>query len=197
MEQVLYKKKYTVREFYSIFYNGLRKLKYLRKSKKKQYLNENFIKRIMLGVTEVNGCEVCSYAHTKSALEIGMDEQEIQQILSGFTEDIPNEELKAILFAQHYADTKGIPTKEAWQQIIDSYGYEKALGILGAIRMIMVGNSYGIALSAFKSRMKGKPIRQSSLLYELTMLFSLIPFLPAAIIQVLILNLLNRPIITC
>jgi AhpD family alkylhydroperoxidase len=37
----------------------------------------------MLAVTEVNGCEMCSYAHTKMALEAGLSNDEIQQMLAG------------------------------------------------------------------------------------------------------------------
>lgn len=196
MGQVLYKKKYSIREFYTILVDGLRTLPYLQKSKKNGNLSEDFIKRIMLAVTEVNGCEVCSYEHTKSALEMGMSGEEIKNILTGTVDDIPVEQLKAILFSQHYAETKGAPTKDTWNEIVEVYGEETALGILGAIRMIMVGNSYGIALSAFKSRLKGTKIEQSSLSYELTMLLSLLPLLPTAIIHALITKIVKKPMIT-
>lgn len=83
MEQILYKKQYLVREFYPILKNGFRTMNHLRKSRKNNLLSAEFVKRIMLAVTEVNGCEVCSYAHTKSALEMGMSQTEIQEILSG------------------------------------------------------------------------------------------------------------------
>lgn len=195
MEQVLYKKKYSVREFYSALYKGIRTFRFLRRSKKSGQLSERFVKRIMLAVTEVNGCEVCSYEHTKTALEMGMDEKEIQQMLTGVMDDVPAEEMKAILFAQHYADTKGNPSQASWNEVVDVYGEQTALGILGAIRMIMVGNSYGIALSAFKSRWKGEPIEVSSLFYEIYMLLSIVPLLPVAIVHALMANLVKYPII--
>lgn len=195
MEQVLYKKKYTLREFYDALYKGIRTFKFLRKGKKSGLLSEQFVKRIMLAVTEVNGCEVCSYAHTKTALEMGMDEKEIRQLLSGVMDNIPTKELQAILFAQHYADTKGHPSRDAWNEILNEYGEKKALGILGAIRMIMAGNSYGIALSAFKSRRKGETIQTSSLFYEIRMLLSLIPLLPIAIVHTVISTLFKKPVI--
>lgn len=195
MEQVLYKKKYSIREFYDALYHGIRTIPYLQTAKKKQLLSEAFIKRIMLAVTEVNGCEVCSYEHTKSALEMGMSHQEVQQILAGNMDDIPVEEIKAILFAQHYADTKGHPSKEAWMEVVHTYGEAVANGILGAIRMIMVGNSYGLALSAFKSRRKGQAIESSSLSYEMTMLASIVPLLPVSIVRAIGSRLLKEPII--
>ena len=62
MEQTLYKKKYSITEFYNILYRSLRTMKFLKRGKKSNQLSEEFIKRIMLAVTEVNGCEVYSYA---------------------------------------------------------------------------------------------------------------------------------------
>nr|WP_283248135.1 carboxymuconolactone decarboxylase family protein [Bacillus sp. FJAT-50079] len=158
-------------------------------------MSSHLIERIMLAVTEVNGCEVCSYAHTKIALEQGMSEEEIAMLLSGNTEGISNYEVMAIVFAQHYADTRGNPSREAWERIVEAYEMEKALGILGAIRMIMIGNIYGIALSAFRSRIKGKKIDKTNLLYEIKMIVSIILLLPAALIHSFILNLFNVPLI--
>lgn len=196
MEQILYKKQYWVKEFYDVLIKGLRTYKFLKRCEKNHELSKPFIERIMLAVTEVNGCEVCSYAHTKIALEQGMDEQEIKQLLSGDTSEVPSEEGKAIMFAQHYAETKGHPSRESWEQIVSTYGAQTAMGILGAIRMIMIGNSYGIALSAFKSRIKGQPIEQSNVSYELRMMLSLIPLLPTAIIHASLLHLLRIPIVS-
>lgn len=196
MEQILYKKQYLVSEVYPLFKNGFRTVNQLRKSRKNNLLSAEFVKRIMLAVTEVNGCEVCSYAHSKSALEMGMSETEIKEILTGEKVDFPEEEAKAILFAQHYAHTLGKPSPKAWEEIKRFYGNEKALGILGAVRIIMIGNSYGIALSAFKSRLKGEAIESSSVWYEMRLLLSAIPFIPVALVHALVENLLNVPLFT-
>jgi len=203
MSQILYKKVYSVSAFYPILYKGLRTVKYMKQAEKKGQLSKTFIERIMLAVTEVNGCEICSYGHTKMALEIGMDEDEIKKLLTGDTSHIPSDEIPAIVFAQHYADTRGEPSEVAWQKIVTYYGEDRSLGILGAIRMIMVGNAYGIAWSAFRSRLKGNPIikgglfgeKKMSVFYEITMLLSLIIYLPVALINVIVANLMRLPII--
>ena len=196
MAQEFYKKIYSVREFYSILYDGVRTMKYMIKAKKKKELSPEFIERIMLGVTEVNGCEVCSYAHTKMALEQGMAAEEIQQLLAGSADEIPVEEMPAYLFAQHYADRRGYPTEESWDRIVSLYGEDKAKGILGAIRAIMVGNAHGIAFSAFLSRLKGKAVKKSSLLYEITMMLSIIVYLPLTLLHAVIDGLFKKPIIS-
>ena len=104
--------------------------------------------------------------------------------------------MPAFLFAQHYADRRGYPTEESWDRIVSLYGEDKAKGILGAVRAIMVGNAHGIAISAFISRLKGKSVKTSSLLYELTMMLSIIVYLPLVLIQAAIDGLFKRPIIT-
>lgn len=196
MRQEFYKKIYSAQELYVTLHKGLRTMKHILKNKKSKELTPDFIERIMLAVTEVNGCEVCSYAHTKIALEHGMSNEEIQSLLSGNTGRIPDAEAIAILFAQHYADTRGNPTCDSWQRVVKAYGISKALGILGAVRTIMIGNVSGIALSAFLSRLRGKPIKKSNFLYEISMILDCIIFLPIAFIHGLISDIFKMPVIS-
>ncbi|MGB9667230.1 MAG: carboxymuconolactone decarboxylase family protein [Candidatus Cryosericum sp.] len=195
MAQQFYKKIYSLSEGYVILYQALRTMPHMARSRRRKELSPEFIERIMLAVTEVNGCEVCSYGHTKMALEQGVSSEEIQKLLTGVMDGIPDDEVKAVFFAQHYADTRGHPSAASWQQIVKTYGPTKALGILGATRAIMFGNAYGIPLSAFRNRLLGKPIKKSSLAYELGMMLSIIVFLPVAAVHALISSLLRAPII--
>jgi AhpD family alkylhydroperoxidase len=183
---------YSVGESYRILVEGLRTAPCLRAAKSHGDLDSHAIERIMLAVTEVNGCEVCSYAHTRMALERGMAIDEIRMLLSGDTGTVPAAEALAIVFAQHYADSRGRPTREAWRHLIEAYGERKALGILAAARVMMIANVYGIAVSAFLSRLRGRPIAKSSLTYEVGMLLSIVPFLPVALVHAAIAGLLAR-----
>jgi AhpD family alkylhydroperoxidase len=188
------KKLYSVQESYWILYNGMRTVKYMLKAKKNTNLNPKFIERIMLAVTEVNDCTICSYAHTKMAIESGMSNEEIQNMLSGVIVDVPADEVAAVMFAQHYADTRGTPTLESWRRIVEIYGISKAKGILGSIRTIMIGNTYGIPWSSFFNRLRGNPDQRSSLLYEISMILSTI-LIPISFIHALISDLFKKPII--
>lgn len=188
------KKLYSVQESYWILYNGMRTIKYVLKAKKNTNLSPKFIERIMLAVTEVNDCTICSYAHTKMAIESGMSNEEIQNMLSGVIDDVPADEVAAVMFAQHYADTRGTPTLESWRCIVEIYGISKAKGILGSIRTIMIGNTYGIPWSSFFNRLRGNPDQRSSLLYEISMILSTI-LIPISFIHALISDLFKKPII--
>ena len=188
------RKLYSVGESYWIYYNGIRTMKYMYKAKRKNDLNSKFIERIMLAVTEVNNCWLCSYAHTRKALEKGMSNEEIHKILAGIIDDVPEDEAAAVFFAQYYADTRGNPTLKSWQRIVEIYGTSKALGILGSIRTIMIGNTWGIPWSSFYNRLKGKPDERSSLQYEVIMILGSI-LIPISLIHAIISDLLKKPVI--
>ena len=186
---------YSIPQAYIILYNGIRSMKYLRNTKKNKALSKEFSERIMLAVTEVNNCKMCSYAHTKMALESGMNEKEIRNILSGQLDNIPTEEMPAILFAQHYADSKCKPSKEAWERIVTIYGETKANAILATIRIITIGNTYGIPFGSFSNRFKGNPDKRSNIFYEIGMMLSILIFPLPAIIHSIFANLFNTKII--
>ena len=152
-------------------------------NKKSKLVDKNFVKRLQLAVTEVNGCALCSYGHAKMALRQGMGREEINSFLSGGDDFVKIEEAKAILFAQHFADSRGYPKKYAYDSIVKEYGEEKAQIILSAAQMMITGNIYGIPFSAFQSRLKGKPYKDSSLFYELKMQILGVLFLPIAIVH--------------
>jgi AhpD family alkylhydroperoxidase len=162
------RKLYSLGEIYKIIFEGVRTAHHLSHSKKKNELDQEFIERIMLAVTEVNGCPLCSYAHTKMALEAGMTNEEIKNMLSGIMNEVPSEQMQAIMFAQHYAESRGNPSRESWEHIVESYGLSKSKAVLGAIRIIMMGNALGIPWSGFLSRIKGNHDDRTSLGYELS-----------------------------
>lgn len=195
MEQKFFNRIYTIGEFYSSVHLAIRTFTRYRKSVKNEGLSPEAAERIMLAVTEVNGCEVCSYVHTKIALEQGMSREDIASMLSGGKDAVPHEEAPAILFAQHYADSRGKPSAEAWNRVKEEYGEQKAYGILGAARLMMTANIYGIAMSALGRRFKGRRVKKSSFFYEIGMLLLIIVFLPVAAVHALISGIFRRPLL--
>jgi len=193
MTNQLERKLYSFKEIYKINYNAFRSFGILMKTRKNNIMSNQFMERIMLAVTEVNGCDVCSYAHTKMALETGMNSNEIMKLLSGVMDDVPKNEIQGILFGQHYADTRGNPSTETWNQINEVYGQNLALGILASIRVIMLGNAYGIPWSSFLKRFKGKSDIRSNLGYELAVLLESLIIVPISGIHALAAMILRIP----
>lgn len=160
----------TFKDFLIQFKAALIGIPSLIKAKKSVEISDEFFERIMLAVTEVNGCALCSYEHSRLALEAGLSNEEIEMILSAGEIEFPENEREAILFAQHYAATKGNPTKKSLMVLGATYGSEVATQIIAVIKTIMVGNAYGIAYGTLKLRLKGDPVNQSSLKRELAIL---------------------------
>lgn len=194
MEKRFYKKIYSHRDFYKSLVLAIRSVKYFRLNRQEKLISSQFRERIMLAVTEVNGCGACSYAHTKIALEEGMSLEEIDAILSGEAGNIPENELVGIFFAQHYTDENGKASKESWQRLVSEYNQEGAMVILAIIRMINAGNIYGIAVSAISDRFKGKPSGKTSLAYEISIILSVFLYLPLAIIHAIFNNIRKKTI---
>jgi len=196
LNQKFYKRFFTIKESYRILFDAMRTMKYMSRAKRKEELSTELIEKVMLTVTEINGCEVCSVFHNRVAEKEGIKEEDIQMLFVANVEEIPQDEAPAILFARGYATSSGKPSENSWKSLIQSYGESKAKGILGTVRTIMMGNSFGIAWGALTNRIKGKPVKGSSLWYEISMLVSFIFFIPVASVHSLLAGLFNKPIIT-
>lgn len=156
-------------------------------------VDKQFVERLQLAVTEVNSCPACSYAHTYLALKQGMSTDEIYSFLSGDGRYIKAEESAAIFFAQHYAESNAFPGRTAYQTLEHTYGQPKARILLAAVQAMVAGNMYGIPYSALRSRLAGKPYRDSSLRYELGMNLAIHLFIPLAVLHGGLRQLLGRP----
>jgi AhpD family alkylhydroperoxidase len=186
---------YSVPESYRILYEGLRTARHLLRARWKNELSPDFFERIMLAVSGVNDCAVCSHGHARMALEAGMNADEIRNLLAGAVDGVPAGEVPAVLFAQHYADSRGRPSRESWERVAEHYGLSRARGILGAVRMIMVGNTYGIIQGSLINRVRGRPDPRSTLAYELSMMVAVVLFVPVALVHALISELSGAPLI--
>ncbi len=103
-----------------------------------------FRERLMLVVTEVNGCRYCSYFHAQVALTSGITEPELRELLAGsIPAQTSAEELPALVYAQHWAERDGRPEPEAEHRLREVYGDPRADAIHIVLRMIRIGNLLG------------------------------------------------------
>jgi AhpD family alkylhydroperoxidase len=163
------------------------------RNKKTKLISPEFVERLQLAVTEVNGCPACSYQHTKMALRQGMSGEEISSFLRGDNAFIKPEEAKAIMFAQHFADSRGFPKKYAYDALVVEYGAKRASIIISASQIMIAGNIYGIPYSAFQARLKKQKYQDSSIFFELGMLIGGILILPFALLQGILRGILGLP----
>lgn len=181
MKQEFNKRIFSFKQFIQILDKSTYSM--VKHKKDLKLISKNFRSNIMLAVTEVNGCIYCSYYHVKIAIESGTTDQEIKGLLSGELSKAKKEEYVALMFAQHYADANGNYDTDTYQEVIRVYGDKQAKGILSTIRLIMMGNAYGIAANCLKLRLTGKRVIGSKLINELLILISIIALLPILIIK--------------
>lgn len=190
-----YNHKFNMFDLYDSTVRGLRAFPHLIINRITRRVDEELIERLMLATTEVNGCELCSYAHTKMALKQGFSQEEIDALLSGSKAYVKENEAIAIFFAQHYADTMAKPDKESFEKLKQKYGKKEAMVMVRSIQVMMLANIQGVPISAFIARLKGNTYDTSSLFYEIgMMLFTLLVF-PIGLLDALLRSILRIPII--
>lgn len=100
----------------------------------------DFRERLMLSVTEVNGCRMCSYIHTREALRAGVSRDEVRRLLAGQHDDVPEAQLPAVLFAHHWAETQGAVDPEAEANARGAYPAKQFDAILLVLHFINFWN---------------------------------------------------------
>ena len=120
--------------------------KQMKSTKNGGLIDSAFRERLMLAVTEVNGCRYCSYAHAKLALTEGINKDELKALQNGVMGKSPAEQIDALLFAQHWAEMQGKTDPEARKRIVEKYGEESVHAIELILRTIQMGNLLGNTL---------------------------------------------------
>jgi len=148
-------------------------------------ISKSFSESVSLAISQVNGCKLCSYTHAKNALKSGMNEDEVEFLLSGGFDNAPKEQLEALLFAQHYADTKGNPDPDTKQKLLDTYGEEVVKDIMASILMMNLTNLHGNTAEALWLRLKGKAVDYSSFWQEITVTVNFFKVMPVILYKVM------------
>ena len=175
------KRKFRLLEHLPIIVRAARSFLYLRLFKKKNGMNFKFKERIMLAVTEVNGCQMCSYVHTKLALSAGLSMDDIQELLSGELVGVPKEESLGVLFAKDYAFNKEKIDADFYQKLVDTYDVRKARAILGVVEMITMTNAMGLGLGYLKRTLTFKHVKGSNTLNEVLIPLSTMVLFPLSL----------------
>jgi AhpD family alkylhydroperoxidase len=106
-------------------------------------LDPAFRERLMLAVTAVNGCRYCSYYHARQALMVGIGPEEAEALAAGVMDNCPPEQLPAMLYAQHWAESDARPDPAACDRIVELYGTRTTEAIELALHAIRIGNMAG------------------------------------------------------
>lgn len=175
MKQKFDKKIFTTKTFMNDIRFLITHMSKIRRAMHNEEISKTFIEKIMSVVTAVNGCTYCTWFHAKQAVESGISDEEVKNMLNlQFQADASGFELPALLYAQHYAETDRNPDEEMEERLFDFYGEKTANDVLLFIRMIFFGNLLGNTWDAVISRLKGNPAENSNMFFE--SLFFLLTF---------------------
>lgn len=189
-----YKRKFRLRELYDGAVLLPSAIAALASNQRRRLMDRHAVERVMLTVTEVSGCAACSWAHTRMALREGMSGEEISALLSGDGEVVPPDEATGVVFARHYADSRGHPDRAAYDRLVREYGPERARTVLAAAQVMLVGNMYGIPCSALHARLRGAAYSDSALGYEVGMQVAGALVLPVALVHGLVRRAAGGPV---
>lgn len=119
-----------------------------------------------------------------------MEVSDIKNVLSGQYDHVPNDQLIAILYAEHYAETKENPSSESLDRLLAEYGKDKAMCIQSICNVITMTTTLGITFAGFRNRLLFKK-SYNKFYREITMLLSMIAIFPILYIYNSILGLSN------
>jgi AhpD family alkylhydroperoxidase len=111
--------------------------------------------RVMLAVTGVNDCRYCRFTHTRLGLRAGLSQAEIDQILGGGIEWVPESERPAVEFARRWAMRNGEEDPAEMAMLAERYGQHKAGQIQMACRLIRLANLSGNTLDSIFFKVSG------------------------------------------
>lgn len=155
----------------------------LQRARQSGRVDQSFAERMMLAVSVVNGCRACCTMHSRFALRTGASTEEISKFRMGDWADTPTEELVALLYAQHFAESGGTSTPEARTRLVETYGEAKTHDLMAFIRFAQLTNLFGNTAEALWSRLLGIPAPRSTWWQEGSVLLLGIILLPAAMLR--------------
>ncbi len=127
----------------------------VRRSEREGRIDPAFRERLMLAVTGVNDCRFCSYRHSRKALEEGVGQREIDLLLEGKISVCPEDEVPAVMYARHWAETGGRPDAKTKQRLQEIYGEKTRHDLHLILRMIRMANLLGNAVDYILFRLSG------------------------------------------
>lgn len=166
MEHHYNKRHFTFKGFILLNRTFITNLRSIFKTLISKRISGIFKEKLLLTITAVNKCRYCTMVHTRISQKMGMSREDIKKIFVFNFSELEDDELEAIMFAHHYAESGQKPSKQATKELLSSYDKEKARDIFNYIILITYGNLMGNTIESFESRIKGCPPEFGSFFFE-------------------------------
>ena len=125
-----------------------------------------FRERILLAVTSVNRFRYCQWMHTDLAVASGITTGDVAALLGADTQNVPENEKAALVYALHYAETNRNPDPAQRAELVRVYGEATARDIENYSRLIFFSNLTVKTLYSFFSRLRGEPSSEGNAVFE-------------------------------
>ena len=143
----------SLKEYFTLFYLTFKRMMGLRKISHEKEISPQFREKLMVAVSSVNKCAYCSFLHTRTALEQGIPQNEIDDILKNDIKQFSKKDLPGILFAQHFSETKGNVSESALKNVIQTYGEAKTMQMQAFLQSVLFGNLCCNTYVSFKKKL--------------------------------------------
>jgi AhpD family alkylhydroperoxidase len=133
----------NLKEFFNDLGFILKRSKNMKALLRGEIIDTKFRERLMMAVTEVNGCRYCAYYHSQQALAAGIGSDELAEIAEMSFKSSPEGQRPALLYAQHWAESNAHPESGAWACMQETYTQEELEMIELSLYTIRMGNLMG------------------------------------------------------
>ncbi|MBN1523169.1 MAG: carboxymuconolactone decarboxylase family protein [Spirochaetales bacterium] len=143
----------SLSEYWSLFQKTFKKMSGLRKILRREQITPQFREKLMLVVSQTNQCAYCSFLHAKKALEEGISQNTIDNILDIEEGHFTPKEIPAVLFARHFAETKGNVSPLSIHTLTEYYGEHTSRQIQAFLQSVLFGNLCCNTVFSFKEHL--------------------------------------------
>ena len=133
----------TIGEFTSDLWRILALRKAIKPLMRGETLDPAFRERLFLAATAVNRCRYCSNYHARIAFEKGISKEEIAALDDKVLDGSPEEQLPALLYAQHWAESGGHASPEMDERLLQIYAVQQVKAIQLSLLIIRTANLLG------------------------------------------------------
>ena len=114
-------------------------------------------------VTEINGCAMCYYFHATDALRKGITNGELLELQNRNKpgNSLDKDDIVALTFAEHYADSAGDIDPLALTRLQSAYGKSMSRDLISHLRMVNLGTRTGNTVENLRERVKGNAVSGS------------------------------------
>ena len=133
--------------------------------------------KVIVAVAQANACRMCEHAHTRMALDAGVNDAELAALENMDPEVLDRRTWLALAYARERTKTDFAPVSDDAQHeaLVAELGAQTMRDVEEVARVMTVANRIANTLNALPDRLRGHPVPESRLADELLINFLFLP----------------------